>query len=139
MNLYVALAVSAAIAAGGAWGGAALADAHARKDLRTCASGIKANNITKCPVEISQALLLIQNKQQQDALAARDKAAPIAAHAVTEARVDAARLAVDVAAIMNEAKTDACASSPAMQLVRRQLCDEVGGASCDRPEGQAQH
>jgi len=97
--------------------------------LAACAKDIKSDSYRRCPSQISDA---IQVRNAAAIVAVQ----PIVSKGQVERQKIITRTIHDIQIIYKEPQTAVCGPSPAMQRLRQQLCDEVGGSDCDPKDVQ---
>lgn len=83
-------------------------------------------SLSGCAVPIQNAFAAVKSRMQTTEIEYRDKTNTIVVHDQVEDRQRYQQLTSDISALTQEAKTNACASSPAMRLRREQLLRDEG-------------
>lgn len=126
MNPYILIATLLAGSAVGVLG-------YQATVIPACANSISNDKTGMCPKAIQTAFDAAKLKLAKTEIEYRDRVITVMAQDSNQDRERAYVVQGQVDALNQEEKTNACASSPAMQLRRQQLCNTVGGpADCPK-------
>jgi hypothetical protein len=130
VRIYLYLAASALIAFLGGVGGHALGKAQENGRVADCAAGIRSADYGQCPQPIEDAFGSLQLEAAEATIEYRDRTIPVFINDGAEDAALMLRLQADLAALAQEPQTNACATSPAAERRRLQLCAAYGGPDC---------
>ncbi|AKU43571.1 i-spanin [Caulobacter phage Seuss] len=145
MNIpWITIGVAASALATGIAGGYLVREEIGDRRIERCATSIGKiregdESLKGCAVPIQNAFAAVKSALQTTEIEYRDKTNTIVVHDQTEDRQRYAQELLDVQALQQVTKTDACAASPAMRLRREQLLRDEGPAEvpAERPAYQA--
>jgi hypothetical protein len=137
VKIWIYLLASALLLATGFGGGYQLRDWQATEAWAACAADIRFQTLEKCPTVIVTAFDAVKGDLAIKEIEYRDRAIPVIVQGSSDDRAAQTALLDRIAALSAVEKTNACAASPAFELRRRQLLDDLAAEGAGPSPGGA--